>query len=113
MQTMYYEQRVWPTHQTNVTVSPTIAQHEATVFLAEYVTMMAEGGVPTLVSERVPTWLIPIELNIPQIEVVGTAGHLKIDAQTGEIERLSEEKIEKIQGLCHAMASYYTSPTTI
>lgn len=113
MQTTYYEQRVWPTHQTNINISPNAAQNNATVFLAECVTMMAEGGIPTLIAENVPMWRIPIELNIPQIGVVGTAGHLKIDAQTGKIKPLSKTEIEKIQGLCHAMATYYTSPATV
>lgn len=94
--------------------APNAAQKMAGQFLSEYVTMMARPGIPTLLSTSTNNvWEIPILLKIPNLGVVGTAGKLQIDAQTGELDELTETEIAHIQELCHAMAYAATtlSPT--
>ena len=91
----------------DIKISPALAKRKANGFLAGYVTMMVPAGQPVLHLGDTPFWQIPIQLNLPQKEQVDILGFVSLNAQTGDLNPLTDTEITQIQDLAHAIAKHF------
>jgi hypothetical protein len=61
------------------------AQKIARRFVADEISYLLRAGDPNLVVGRRLFWRVPIELALPDRGVIGTAGTLDVDVETGQI----------------------------
>ena len=96
----------------DIATPPTLAQRKANGYLAQYVTMMARAGTPTLFLGDKPIWRVPAILSLPSLGEVSVIGTIEVNAETGEIVPLSESQLNKMQEIAHALANHFASPAT-
>jgi hypothetical protein len=93
-----------------IKVSPTVARHRASGFLAGHVTMMVLAGEPILVLNDPPVWRIPACLHLPDWGEVATIGVLDVDALTGEVIPPSSKQITMMQHRANDLAARLALP---
>ncbi|MCZ7668075.1 MAG: hypothetical protein M5U34_13220 [Chloroflexi bacterium] len=96
----------------DIATPPTVAQHTANGYLAQYVTMMVMAGTPTLFLSQPPVWRVPAILSLPGLGDVSAIGTVDVDANTGEVIPLTESQLSRMQEIAHALAAHFASPAT-
>lgn len=91
-----------------VRIPAIVARRKVNVFVGENISCSMGGGTPELVLGARVVWRVPVFLTFPSYGVVGTAGTIDVDAETGDLlttPSLVEELIHNAETLAARLPS--------
>lgn len=94
-----------------VCVTGETARRKVTRFLLDEVSYLMGGKQPALVQTERLAWRVPIVLTYPDHGVVGPAGFIDVDAESGELV-LTSETAEEIKRNARALVARLSPETT-
>lgn len=87
----------------HVRVSAAAARRKVNRFVLDKISYLMGGEQPTLVETDQLVWRVPVVLTYPDQGVVGQAGFIDVDAESGELV-LAPDTIEEIKRNARALA---------
>lgn len=98
--------------QSNGYIPRLFAQRQANHYLSQQIGFFFTAIAGELLPSPRPVWRFPIQLRLPRTGDLGVLAMLEVDAQTGEVNPLTNEQIQQIQGQANALSgSQAQSPT--
>ena len=94
-----------------VRVTAAAARRKVNRFVLDTISYLTGGGQPTLVETDRLVWRVPVVLTYPDQGVVGQAGFIDIDAESGELV-LAPDTIEGIKRKARALAAHFPPEAT-
>lgn len=94
----------------DVHVTATMARRRVSRLVISEIGNLLYGGEPSLVVGERISWRVPVLLAYPDTGLVGQAGALDVDVETGEI-LVTPEQLTEIADYAHYLAQR-TSPAT-
>jgi predicted DNA-binding antitoxin AbrB/MazE fold protein len=94
-----------------VLVTAATARRKVNRFLLDEVSYLIGGEQPALVEAERLVWRVPVVLTYPDRGVVGQAGFIDVDAESGEL-LLTPQNVEEIKRDARALAARLSSATT-
>lgn len=94
-------------------VSAKEAQHKVSMMLFNDVSYLMYGDEPQLVVGKRVAWRVPAFLSVPQLGKFGPLGALDVDAETGEVQPLTEMMIMELTAHAQALTARYTSTPAV
>jgi len=94
-----------------VHVTAAAARRKVNRFVLDTISYLMGGGQPTLVETDRLAWRVPVVLAYPDQGVVGQAGFIDVDAESGDL-RLTPDTIEDIKRNAHALAAHLPPEAT-
>lgn len=94
-----------------VHVTAATARRKVNRFVLDEISYLMGGEQPTLVETDRFVWRVPVVLTYPDQGVVGQAGSIDVDAESGEL-LLTPEIIEEIQRNARVLAARSPSEAT-
>lgn len=92
-----------------ISVPPDLARRSVNSYLVTYVSMTLYAADPILIlHDQKPFWRVAMNMRLPDFGYISTLGHIKVDAQTREVEALTEEQIRQIQDQANAIIRLVT-----
>ena len=88
-----------------IRVPPDLARHRANGYLAREVALFVIASEPVLILRDHPCWRLPVVLRLRGLGNVAEVGDIDVDAQTGEVQPLSEEEIQSLRKRAHDLAA--------
>jgi len=95
----------------DVRVTAAAARRKVNRFVLDTISYLMGGGQPTLVETDRLVWRVPVVLTYPDQGVVGQAGLVDVDAESGELV-LAPDTIEGIKRNARALAAHLPPEAT-